>query len=202
MNQPPKCLKEVIRAAVVFAAVAWIPSTLMAQTPGGAIPVITVPGSVTSDAPVELSLNTSVGAWYTPQTSLLGTLPTLFSRINSQNDTQMFPVTQGLPCDSYTPMVTQIAPALMQTYEAAISETQQLTTELQGENFSTPAANVQAPFELGATQANGQVGLAIVQELQLMRAQLAVLTMVEATDKLHQLDATVRIKMPRSGSGC
>jgi hypothetical protein len=126
----------------------------------------------------------------------------LFSGINPQNAAQLMPVTQGLPCDSYTPMVTQIAPALMQTYEAAISETQQLTTELQGENFSTAAANVQAPFELAATQADGQVGLAIVQELQLMRAQLAALTMVIATDDLHQLDAAVRPTMPRQGGGC
>jgi hypothetical protein len=61
---------------------------------------------------------------------------------------------------------------------------------------------VQAPFELAATQADGQVGLAIVQELQLMRAQLAALTMVIATDDLHQLDAAVRPTMPRQGGGC
>jgi hypothetical protein len=133
---------------------------------------------------------------------LLGNLQTLFSGINPQNAAQLLPVTQGLPCDSYTPMVTQIAPAIAQTYNAAISETQQSMTELQGENFTTAAANVQAPFELAATQADGQVGLAIVQELQLVRAQLGALTMVEAADKLHQLDATVRPEMPRQGGGC
>jgi len=189
-----------MRAAAVLAAVAWIPSTSLAQFNGPE--VMTVPGSVTSDAPVEASLTTGVGAWYTPHMSLLGNLSTLFSGINSQNAAQLLPVTQGLPCDSFTPMTTQVAPALMQTYESAMAETQQLTTELQSENFSTPAANVQAPFELGATQANGQVGLAIVQELQLMRAQLAALTMVVATDKLHELDTTVRPTMPRQGGGC
>ena len=187
---------------MVFAAVAWIPSTSWAQVPTGPIPVITVPGSVTSDPPVEASLTTTVGAWYQPQTSLLGNLPTLFSGINPQNAAQLMPVTQGLPCDSYTPMTTQIAPALMQTYTAAIAETQQLTTELQGENFSTLAANIQAPAELAATQANGQVLLTIVQELQLTRAQLAALTMVVATDRLHELDSTVRPEMPRAGGGC
>jgi len=203
MKQLPKWQREVIRAAAVLvAAVAWVPSTSRAQVPTGPIPVITVPGSVTSDPPVELSLTTTVGAWYTPQTSLLGSLPTLFNGINSQNATQLMPVTQGLPCDSFTPMTTQIAPALMQTYTAAISETQQLTTELQGENFSTLAANVQAPAELAATQAVGQVGLAIVQELQLLRAQDAALTMVIATDDLHQLDSNVRPTMPRQGGGC
>jgi hypothetical protein len=202
MQQPSKWQKEVIRAAAVFAAVAWIPSTSWAQVPTGPIPVITVPGSVESDPPVEASLTTTVGAWYQPQTSLLGSLPTLYNGINSQNATQLLPVTQGLPCDSYTPMVTQIAPALMNTYEAAISETQQLTTELQGENFSTLAANVQAPAELAATQAVGQVGLAILQELQLLRAQEAAHTMVDATDRLHELDANVRMLIPRHGAGC
>jgi hypothetical protein len=143
-----------------------------------------------------------VGAWYQPQTSLLNGLPTLFSGVNSQNAAQLMPVTQGLPCDSYTPMTTQIAPALAQTYNAAISITQQSMTELQGEDFSTLAANVQAPAELAATQANGQIGLAILNELRLLRAQLGALTMVEATDHLHELDTTVRAKMPRAGAGC
>jgi hypothetical protein len=127
---------------------------------------------------------------------------TLFSGINPQNAAQLMPVTQGLPCDSYTPMVTQIAPALTQTYQAAISNTQQLMTELQGEDFSQIAANVQAPAELAATQGNGQASMTIVQELRLIRAQLGALTMVVATDKLHELDANVRPTMPRQGGGC
>jgi hypothetical protein len=199
MKQFPKGQREVIFAVTVWAVAAWIPSTLLAQVPTGPIPVITVPGSVTSDPPVEASLTTSVGAWYQPQTSLLGNLSTLFNNINPSNVAQIFPVTQGLPCDSYTPMVNQIAPALMNTYETAISETQQLTTELQNEDFSTLAANVQAPAELAATQANGQVGLAIIKELQLLRAQEATTAMVLATDRLHELDSIVRARMPRQG---
>jgi hypothetical protein len=203
MPQPRKTIKEVIRAAAVFAAVAWIPST-WAQVPTGPLPVITVPGSVTSDPPVELSLTTTTaGGWYTPQVSLLGNqTQTLFSGVNTQNALQLMPVTQGLPCDSYTPMTTQTAPALMQTYESAISNTQQLMTELQGEDFSAIAANVQAPAELAATQGVGQAVVAVAKELQLMRAQLGALTMVVATDKLHQLDSNVRPIMPRQGGGC
>jgi hypothetical protein len=188
-----------MRAAVVIATAppAW------SQVPTGPIPVLTVPGSVESDAPVELSLTTTtVGGWYQPQASLLDTLPSLYGGINSQNASQLLPVTQGLPCDSYTPMVTQIAPALAQTYNAAISETQQLTTELQSEDFSAIAANVQAPAELAATQGVGQAVMALVQETRLMRAQLGALTMVVATDELHQLDAVVRPTMPRQGGGC
>jgi hypothetical protein len=204
MNRHPLYRKEVILAAVVLAAVACFPSISLAQVPTGPLPVITVPGSVTSDPPVEASLTTTTaGGWYQPQASLLGNqAQTLFSGVNPQNATQLMPVTQGLPCDSYTPMTTQIAPALMQTYQAAISNTQQLMTELQGEDFSQIAANVQAPAELAATQSVGQVGLAIIRELQLTRAQLGALTMVIATDDLHQLDAVVRPTMPRSGGGC
>lgn len=163
--------------------------------------MITVPGSVTSDPPVELSLTTSTaGGWYQPQGSLLGNQnQKLFSGINANNASNILPVTQGLPCDSYTPMVTQIAPALMRTYTSAISNTQDLMAELQSEDFSGIAANVQAPAELAATQADGQVGMAIVKELQLMRAQLAALTMVIATDDLHQLDSNIRSKMERQG---
>src|SRR6516162_887348 len=110
MNRHPIWRKEVVRAAVVLAA-ACFPSISSAQL-GGPLPVITVPGSVTSDPPVEASLTTTtLGGWYQPQASLLGNqAQTLFSGINPQNAAQLMPVTQGLPCDSYTPMVTQIAP--------------------------------------------------------------------------------------------
>jgi hypothetical protein len=180
---------------------------------GGAAPVLTVPGSFESDQPVEAStadldtvqlppivasVTTTVGAWYQPQGSLLGNL-NLFSGVNPQNATQLMPVTQGLPCDSYTPMVTAIAPTIQQTYLSAISATQQLTTELQSEDFSTLATNIQAPAMLAATQANGQVLLQIVTELQLLRAQEAANTLVNATDHLHQLDVEVRAAMPRQG---
>ena len=195
--------------AALFAGAAALAISLLFPTCAhaqltGPLPVITVPGSVTSDPPVERSLTmTSLGGWYRPQASLLGNLDqALFSAINSQNLPQILPVTQGLPCDSYTPTITQIAPALMQTYQSAISNTQQLMTELQSEDFGTLAGNVQAPAELAATQANGQVGLAIVQELQLMRAQLGALTIVIAVDDLHQLDTTIRPLMPRQGGGC
>jgi hypothetical protein len=203
MPQPRKTIKEVIRAAAVFAAVAWIPSA-WAQVPTGPLPVITVPGSVTSDAPVELSLTTTTaGGWYNPQASLLGNLTqTIFKGVNPANAAELLPVTQGLPCDSYDPMVSQIAPALALTYNGAISETQQLTTELQGEDFSLIAANVSAPAELAATQGVGQAVMALVQETRLMRAQMATLTMVIATNALHQLDSNVRPIMPRQGGGC
>jgi hypothetical protein len=157
-----------------------------------------------NSAATAISLTTTtVGGWYTPQASLLSNInQTLFSGVNPQNAAELMPVTQGLPCDSYTPMTTQIAPALMNTYESAISETQQLTSELQSENFTTIAANVQAPAALAATQGVGQAVMTLVQEMQLMRAQLAALTMVIATDDLHQLDTTVRAEMPRQGGGC
>jgi hypothetical protein len=203
MAQRENPIAALIVGAAALAVSLLFPTCAHAQI-NGPLPVITVPGSVTSDPPVETSLTTTTaGGWYTPNVSLIGNLnQTLFSGINSQNATQLMPVTQGLPCDSYTPMTTQIAPALAQTYNAAISTTQQLMTELQGEDFSGIAANVQAPFQLASTQGGGQASVGILHELQLMRVQLGVLTMVIATDKLHELDATVRPLMPRQGSGC
>jgi hypothetical protein len=222
-------LRDVGIAALLVGAAALVGSLLFApcaHAQFGAQAVITVPGSVEQDQPVEQAdtdidtvqlpailqqdtltatsvTTTLAGGWYQPQAVLLGNLSKqLFNGINPQTAAQLMPVTQGLPCDSYTPMTTEIAPALAYTYNTAISQTQQLITELQGEDFTGIAANVQAPAELAATQANGQVGLAIVQELQLMRAQLAALTMIVATDKLHQLDSEVRPTMPRLGGGC
>jgi hypothetical protein len=200
--------RENLLAALLVGAAAlvasWLfPASAHAQL-SGPLPVITVPGSVTSDPPVEASLTTTtVGGWYNPQASLLGNITqTIFSGINPANSGALLPVTQGLPCDSYDPMISTIAPTIARTYNGAISETEQLTTELSAEDFSAIAANVQAPAELAATQGVGQAVMALVQEMRLMRAQMAALTMVIATDRLHQLDSTVRSMMPRQGAGC
>jgi hypothetical protein len=216
MRQPRKTLKEVIRAAVVCAAAAWIPSAWAQATliipPMPPVVGMGIPAPV-FDTPTEtntydtaLSLVTSTTpANDAPNTSIISTLDqALFNGngVNSANAATLMPVTQGLPCDSYDPMVTQIAPALAQTYEAAISNTQQLMTELTNEDFAADAANLQAPYQLGSNQANGQILLDILKELQLTRAQLAALTMTTATDKLHQLDTDVRPTMPRQGGGC
>jgi hypothetical protein len=202
-------------AAVLLVAAAWLPLAFAQGTPA----VETVQGSVTSDGPVETATGdidtnqlppinaslttTTQGSQYTSNSAFISSLDqAMFGGLNPQNDAQLLPVTQGLPCDSYTPMTTQIAPALAQTYKAAISNTQQMMTELQNENFSQIANNVQAPAQLAATQGTGQAMLAVVQELQLMRAQMAQLTTVVATNALYQLDATVRPSMPRQGGGC
>jgi hypothetical protein len=200
MNRFPLSGKVLATMMLIIMA-AW---TSSARAQLGPLPVVTMPGSVESDLPVETSLTTTtVGGWYNPQASLLGdTTQTLFSGINPANAAKLLPVTQGLPCDSYDPMVREIAPALALTYNGAISETQQLTTELQNEDFSSIAGNIQAPAELAATQGVGQAVMTLVQEMRLMRAQMAALTMVVATDKLHHLDATVRPLMPRQGAGC
>ena len=216
-------MKHPIITAVAFAAAVGFPNVAFAQFGGSVVTVppsvtTTQPGSVTSDQPVEAatqdidtvqlppivaSLTTSTNGTYTPNTSFISSLDTaMFSGINPQNASTILPVTQGLPCDSYTPMVTQTAPTLQTTYVAALTNTQQLMTELQNENFSTNSANVLAPAELGSTQAGGQVGLEIVKQLQLLRVQMAQLTLVIATDRLHELDTAVRPRMIRTGGGC
>jgi hypothetical protein len=232
MKQPFKSGQVICAAVAIFATVAWIPSISFAQPAGPVLtlpapanpttpnlalttgdlltPTPVGPGYPVFDAAVAnntdiaaTSLSTILQPPPAPNTVSIASLDqALFAGVNSQNDTTLMPVTEGLPCDSYTPMTTQIAPALMQTFTAAISTTQQLMTELQTENSDALAASVQAPAQLAATQAVGQGQLAIIQELRLIRAQLATLTMVVATDALHQLDANVRSQMPRQGAGC
>lgn len=213
------------RLIVALAAILCGPTTVLAQVllPSGLIGSLTgsatviipplappQPGLAVSDSAVEANtfdIATSLtmvsnGALYAPEGEFFSGLDqALFSGIDSHNDTTLLPVTDALPCDSYTPMHDDIAPALMRTYEGAIANTQALVTELEAEDFTPISLNIQAPYELVATQGIGQALLAIVQELQLLRAQEAAHTMVDATDHLHQLDSVMRSLIPRDQSG-
>lgn len=191
-------------AGLLFLGAGAINGAANAQGITGPVPVITVPGSVTSDAPVEQSLTTgTAGDTYQPNTPFIQTLDqSLFQGVTTQNASTLMPVTTPLPCDSYTPMISQIAPALMNTYMGALNVAQQQETELQGEDFTTIAGNLQSPAELAATQGAGEAMLALVQQMRLLRQQMDTLIQVIATDKLHQLDSNVRALMPRHGSGC
>jgi len=212
MKQRSSKGKEVLAAVVLAATAAWAPSA-WAQLAVSDAPVEAAtadmdqkqfPALITQDTNTATSLTTTTqSSTYSSNSGTISSLDqALFSGVNSQNDSELLPVTQGLPCDSYTPMVTQIAPALRNTYLGAIAVAQQQETELQGEDFTTIASNMQAPAELAATQGVGQGTLAIVQELRLLRQQMDTLILVIAVDKLHQLDANVRSKMPRQGGGC
>jgi hypothetical protein len=202
-----KVLRPARKAAIVafFAAVAagaalLAPTAVHAQILGGAAPVITVAGSVTQDLIVEQSLTTTAptGWQYQPNAAFISTLDQgLFSGVTSQNAAQLMPVTQGLPCNSQAVMVS-VSTAAMQTYESALSDTAQQMTELQGEDFSAIAAAIQTPEVLAVLQGIGEAVLAEVQETQNLRQQLATLTTVVATNKLQELDANVRSKLPRN----
>jgi hypothetical protein len=143
---------------------------------------------------------------YQPNTEFISSLDSdIFSGISTQNAAELLPVTEPLPCDSYTPMINDIAPALQSTYMGALEVAQGQEAELVGEDFSGIAANLTAsaspPSLLAATQAVGQATLTTAQEIQLLRQSINTLIVVIATDKLHQLDANVRSKMPRDESG-
>ena len=208
--------KQVVAVVVVFAAMAA--GTAWAQLPvGGPVPVTAeTPGDffdLTMMAvqdldtkqlpPVVASLMTTTNApQYIPNPPPLNTIGNqIGTGVNGQDVNELLPVTQGLPCDSYDQML-KVATALQQTYLSAMATTQGLANQLQGEDLTQIAANVQAPAELAATQGVGQAVLALIQEVRMERAQLATLTMVIAVDRLHELDANVRARMPRQGQGC
>ena len=207
--------REAVAAVALAVAAAWT-TPIGAQL--GSPTVITAPGSVTSDQPVEQATTdldtrqlppivvsvttTTAGEQYQPNSRFISSLDqALWGGINAQNAGQLMPVTQGLPCIS-NDLMLQIAATLAHTYQSVIADTQQQMTELESEDFSTIAANLQAPALLAVMQGVGQAVLADVQEHQYERQQLATLTLVVTADKLHQLDANVRSKLPREGTGC
>lgn len=186
-------------------------STLLSPTiapAGGLCPSCTVPvydGTVADNTDIAATSLSTVtpGTTYAPNAQFVASLDqVLFAGVNPQNDATLLPVTTPLPCDSYTPMVNTIAPAVASTYYGALQVVQNQENELQGENFTTIATDIQAPAELASTQGSGQAGLTIVQELQLLRQSIDTLVQVVATAELQKLDANVRSKMPRAGADC
>ena len=211
MNRRSTRPNPVVLAAVAFlATAAWAPS---ARAQFSAPAVVTVQGSVTSDQPTETSTadidtqtqsiarsvtTITTGGQYAPNSQFISSLDqVLLSGVNPQNTAQLMPVTQGLPCDSQAVMLS-VASATAKTYQAALANTQQQLSELQGEDFSVISANIQSPAVLSTLQGIGQGILAMAQEQQLTRQQLAILTTVIATDRLQALDAIVRSRLPRN----
>jgi len=196
-------IKFVAVAALFFgaAALAW-PRPAHAQL--GASAVITVPGSVTSDQPAEQSLAdidtvqlpailqqdtltaTSVttpgtGSFYTPNASLISGLDQqLFSQVNSQNVSTLFPGFQPLP--PYTiPTMNTISAATLQTYANALAAAQSQDAELTGENFSgIQQASTSTTYVLAALQANTQAVLQVASEEQYIRQLLITLIEIES----------------------
>jgi hypothetical protein len=123
------------------------------------------------------------------------------SQVNSQTSGQLFPVVVGLPCKSY-PVMLQVAQAAGQTYIGAIAGTQRSLQELETEDFSRTISNIQSPFLLSTLQGVGQAVMADVQERRYERQQLGMLTVVEATHHLQEIDAVTRAKLQRQGDGC
>lgn len=129
--------------AVIMAA--WATST-WAQIPigGGAVPV-------TAETPgdyffliMESETTPTAESLYAPNTQFISTLDSaLFAGVNAQNASELMPVVEPLPCDSYDPMVNDIAPALMNTYLGALNVAQQQESEVQGEDFTAISNNIQ-----------------------------------------------------------
>lgn len=174
--------------------------------------VITAPGSVTSDAPVEQNTAgilqtdgqiltqdtltaTSVttgggGGFYTPNASFISSLDQgLFSGINSQDFNQWFPGWVALPPNSTDAVAIPLTTTVLTTYGNALALAQSQEQELGGEDFSNiEADSAGATAVLQAIQANTEAVLANVQEQQYTRQLLAALLTVEATKAGEELN--------------
>jgi len=217
MSFPRIHRKEVICAAMMTLIVAAWTTSAWAQfplpggpscgdTPANPCFVADVPGPFTETDLFYLmteSLTTpALNLTYQSNTEFISSLDSdIFAGVNAQNASELFPVTEPLPCDSYDPMINDIAPALKATYIGALEVAQGQAIETEGEDFSGIAANLAMPAQLSATQAIGQAVITLTQEVQLLRQSVNTLIVVLAVDKLHQLDANVRSKMPRDQSG-
>jgi hypothetical protein len=186
-------------AIVVAAILIWLMFTDTAHAQiGGASAVVTVPGSVTSDAAVEqntsgiLQENTQIagsvttgggGGDYQPNSQFVASLDqSLFSGINTQNFAQWFPGWQPLPPNSTDTVAIPLAATVLTTYGQALALAQSQEQELEGENFSNiEATSANSPAVLQAIQANTEAQLQTAEELQYVRQLLAALITVEAT---------------------
>lgn len=181
----------------------FVPITASAQL--GAPTVITVPGSVTSDAAVEQNTSgilqnttgilqqdtltaTSVttgggGGLYTPNAQFISSLDQgLFSGVNDQNFNTWFPGWQPLPPNSTDTVAIPLTKTVLATYGSALYLAQCEEQELDGEDFSNiETASAGATAVLQAIQANTEALLAVIQEQQYTRQLLAAILTVEAT---------------------
>jgi alcohol dehydrogenase YqhD (iron-dependent ADH family) len=187
-----------------------IPISASAQFGGGT--VITAPGSVTSDAPVEQNTAgilqtdgqiltqdtltaTSVttgggGGFYTPNASFISSLDQgLFSGVNGQNFNTWFPGWQVLPPNSTDTVLIPMTTTTLTTYGNALALAQSQEQELAGEDFSNiEADSAGATAVLQAIQANTEAVLADVQEQQYTRQLLAAILTVESTKAGEELN--------------
>jgi hypothetical protein len=187
-----------------------IPISAYAQF--GASAVITVPGSVTSDAAVEQNTSgilqnttgilqqdtltaTSVttgggGGMYTPNAQFISSLDQgLFSGINSQDFNTWFPGWVALPPNSTDAVAIPMTTTVLTTYGNALALAQSQEQELGGEDFSNiEADSAGATAVLQAIQANTEAILADVQEQQYTRQLLAAILTVQSTKAGEELN--------------
>jgi hypothetical protein len=200
-------VKHVAAAAFVLSAAVFFARPAHAQLPGGGAPaVITVPGSVESDQPVETSTNDidtvqlppiviSVttgggGGDYQPNSQFIASLDSaLFSGINSQNFNTWFPGWQALPPNSTDTVAIPLATTVLTTYGQALALAQSQEQELEGENFSNiEQTSAQTNNLLTAVQANTEAQLANVQEQEYLRQLVATLITVETTKAAEEFN--------------
>jgi len=179
-------LSKPIAIAAVLMAAAVSPALAQISAPT----VITVPGSVTADAPTEQNTGITAlsltapggGGTYTSATGTISTFDEgLFSGISASNFSQVF--SGWLACQTNCTIIAQqVISASLQTFYAALSDAAQNESRLQGENFtgiSTMSQNTMDVAPLLRISIDTQ--LQILRELQFISHQLDVLNTATAT---------------------
>jgi hypothetical protein len=207
-------LKDVAIAALLVGAAMLVWSLLhpvIAHAQVGALAVVTVPSSVTSDAATEQntsgilqedtitanSVSTGGGGGdYQPNSAYIANLDQqLFSGINAQNFATWFHGWQALPPNSTDTVAIPMTNTVLTTYGQAIALAQSQERELEGEDFSNIETTLSTTTNLlTATQALGEAVLQNNKEQQYVRQLLATLITVEATKAGQELNERAQEK--------
>jgi hypothetical protein len=206
---PDRDNSKAVAAALAIVGAAFLGWSLLAGKAdaqiGGANAVVTVPGSVTSDAATEQntsgilqedtvtanSVSTGGGGGdYQPNAAYIANLDQqLFSGINTRNFAQWFPGWQALPPNSTDAVAIPMTNTVLTTYGQAIALAQSQERELEGENFSNIETTLSTTTNLlTAMQALGEAVLQNNKEQQYVRQLLATLITVEATKAGEELN--------------
>jgi hypothetical protein len=190
--------------ALAFSSSAW------GQFGGGCIPtlngsgcaVVTVPGSVTSDLPVEQNTAAAAnsltigggGGEYPANTQIIASLDQgLFANLNSQNFDDIYPGWKPLPPRS-TDAERDTDTRTMAVYHNVVAAAQQNLQELDSEDFSRIFAHDASPNLLTVEQAKLDGIGAVVQELRYLRQLEGAELLLHATQASYQLNHSAREK--------
>jgi hypothetical protein len=189
--------RELLALVWVIAAVLMAAVVAPAFAQLGASAVITVPGSVTSDAPTEQNTGIAAlsltapggGGTYTSATGTIATLDQgLFSGGNAQNFNTTF--SGWLACETdCTAMAQQVIAASLQTFHAVLNDVAHNEARLQNEDFTNISNASQNTMDVAPLlRISIDTQLQILRELQFISHQLDALNTATATADAEKLN--------------